>query len=159
MLFTSPTARGLPATGGGRHDRLARRDWPVILEDFAEDPPGGGMRRIDDYHRCSVAAGNRVSGHALCWAAAFGAEVAALFRHGRQPQGVWADDCRIEFSGSHGRAPTACQINAWFWRHTITGRLLIALPTAAMASENNASENNASKTVGSRFFVLAYWLP
>jgi hypothetical protein len=59
-----------------------------------------------------------------------------------------------EAAQADGPAPSAHQIDEWFWRQTIAGRLLIALRTVAMASENNAL-----KTVGGRFFVPAYWLP
>ena len=53
-----------------------------------------------------------------------------------------------------GPAPSSRQIDDWFWRGTLAGRLLIALRTMAMASDNNAM-----KTVGGRFFVPAPWLP
>jgi hypothetical protein len=59
-----------------------------------------------------------------------------------------------EAAQAEGPAPSAHQIDEWFWRQTVAGRLLIALRTVAMASENNAL-----KTVGGRFFVPAYWLP
>jgi hypothetical protein len=53
-----------------------------------------------------------------------------------------------------GPAPSARQIDTWFWRQTAAGRLLLALRDVAMASENNAL-----KTVGGRFFVPTPWLP
>jgi hypothetical protein len=53
-----------------------------------------------------------------------------------------------------GAAASARQIDEWFWRHTVAGKLLIALREVALASENNAL-----KTVGGRFFVPTYWLP
>jgi len=59
-----------------------------------------------------------------------------------------------EAAQAEGPAPSAHQIDAWFWRQTVAGTLLIALREVAMASENNAL-----KTVGGRFFVPAYWLP
>jgi hypothetical protein len=59
-----------------------------------------------------------------------------------------------EAAQAEGAAPSAHQIDEWFWRHTVAGRLLIALRNVAMVSENNAL-----KTVGGRFFVPAYWLP
>ena len=59
-----------------------------------------------------------------------------------------------EAAQAEGPAPSAHQIDLWFWRQTVAGRLLIALRAVAMASENNAL-----KTVGGRFFVPAYWLP
>ena len=59
-----------------------------------------------------------------------------------------------EAAQAEGSAPSARQIDTWFWRQTVAGRLLIALRAVAMASENNAL-----KTVGGRFFVPAYWLP
>jgi hypothetical protein len=59
-----------------------------------------------------------------------------------------------EAAQAEGPPPSAHQIDEWFWRQTVAGRLLIALRAVAMASENNAL-----KTVGGRFFVPAYWLP
>jgi hypothetical protein len=59
-----------------------------------------------------------------------------------------------EAAQAEGPAPSARQIDLWFWRQTVAGRLLIVLRAVAMASENNAL-----KTVGGRFFVPAYWLP
>jgi hypothetical protein len=53
-----------------------------------------------------------------------------------------------------GAAPSSRQVDAWFWRQTVAGRLLIALRDMALASENNAL-----KTVGGRFFVPIPWLP
>jgi hypothetical protein len=53
-----------------------------------------------------------------------------------------------------GPAPSSRQLDAWFWRGTLAGQLLLALRATAMASENNAM-----KTVGGRFFVPAPWLP
>ena len=59
-----------------------------------------------------------------------------------------------EAAQAEGPAPSARQIDQWFWRRTVAGRLLMALRAVAMDSENNAL-----KTVGGRFFVPAYWLP
>ncbi len=59
-----------------------------------------------------------------------------------------------EAAQAEGPAPSSRQVDTWFWRQTVAGRLLVALRTAAMASENNAL-----KTVGGRFFVPVYWLP
>ena len=59
-----------------------------------------------------------------------------------------------EAGQADGPAPASRQLDAWFWRGTLAGRLLVALRTAAMASGNNAM-----KTVGGRFFVPAPWLP
>lgn len=47
-----------------------------------------------------------------------------------------------------GAAPSANQVDTWFWRRTAAGALLQALRRVAMDSENNAL-----KTVGGRFFV------
>ncbi len=67
------------------------------------------------------------------------------------------DDIKA-FYGEAGQAvgpsPASRQLDAWFWRGTLAGRLLVALRTAAMASDNNAM-----KTVGGRFFVPVPWLP
>jgi hypothetical protein len=52
-----------------------------------------------------------------------------------------------------GPAPSARQVDTWFWRRTAAGGLLRALRLVAMDSENNAL-----KTVGGRFFVPAPWV-
>jgi len=52
-----------------------------------------------------------------------------------------------------GPAPSANQVDTWFWRHTAAGALLQALRRKAMDSENNAL-----KTVGGRFFVPTPWV-
>ncbi len=59
-----------------------------------------------------------------------------------------------EAAQAHGPAPSSRQVDAWFWRQTVAGALLVALRTLAMGSENNAL-----KTVGGRFFVPVPWLP
>ena len=177
---------------------LERTDGPVILDDFAEDPPG--WRDTPDWR---VPPPVEVTGPLEtpdAWAKAFGTELSALMprwqraqtRFGRTTVGLsfqappaWpvfatrflagelpavpeldtpalalrmlSDDIKAlygEAAQAEGSAPSAHQIDEWFWRQTVAGRLLIALRTAAMASENNAL-----KTVGGRFFVPAYWLP
>jgi hypothetical protein len=68
-----------------------------------------------------------------------------------------ADDIKAlygEAAQAEGPAPAARQVDSWFWRRTVAGKLLVALRITAMASENNAL-----KTVGGRFFVPTYWLP
>jgi hypothetical protein len=52
-----------------------------------------------------------------------------------------------------GPAPSAKQVDTWFWRRTAAGALLQALRRKAMDSDNNAL-----KTVGGRFFVPAPWV-
>jgi hypothetical protein len=52
-----------------------------------------------------------------------------------------------------GPAPSAAQVDTWFWRRTAAGATLRALRQVAMDSENNAL-----KTVGGRFFVPAPWV-
>ncbi|WP_428491306.1 hypothetical protein [Rhodopila sp.] len=52
-----------------------------------------------------------------------------------------------------GPAPSARQVDGWFWRRTAAGGLLRRLRLVAMQSENNAL-----KTVGGRFFVPAPWV-
>jgi hypothetical protein len=59
-----------------------------------------------------------------------------------------------EAGQADGPAPASRQLDAWFWRGTLAGRLLIALRSVVMASKNNAV-----KTVGGRFLVPAPWLP
>ncbi len=51
-------------------------------------------------------------------------------------------------------APSARQVDHWFWRQTVAGALLVALRGVAMESDNNAL-----RTVGGRFFVPVPWLP
>ena len=58
-----------------------------------------------------------------------------------------------EVAQAAGPAPSARQVDTWFWRQTAAGALLQALRRTAMASENNAL-----KTVGGRFFVPAPWV-
>ena len=59
-----------------------------------------------------------------------------------------------EAAQADGPAPSAGQIDRWFWRQTVAGQLLIALRAKAMESPNNAL-----KTVGGRFFVPVPYLP
>jgi hypothetical protein len=177
---------------------LERTDGPVILDDFAEDPPG--WRDTPDWRAPPPVEVTELLETPDAWATAFGAELSALMprwqiaqtRFGRTTVGLsfqappaWpvfatrflagelpavpeldtsalalrmlSDDIKAlygEAAQAEGCAPSAHQIDKWFWRQTIAGRLLIALRTAAMASSNNAL-----KTVGGRFFVPAYWLP
>jgi len=67
------------------------------------------------------------------------------------------DDLKAMYSETaqaDGAPPSSRQIDAWFWSRTIAGRLLVALRSIALQSENNAL-----KTVGGRFFVPAPYLP
>lgn len=59
-----------------------------------------------------------------------------------------------EAAQAEGGAPSARQIDWWFWRETLAGQMLLALRTSAMQSENNGF-----KTVGSRFFVPVPYVP
>jgi hypothetical protein len=68
-----------------------------------------------------------------------------------------ADDLKAlygEAAQADGSAVSAQQVDAWFWRRTQAGRLLIALRTASQLSEDTAI-----KTVGGRFLVPVKWLP
>jgi hypothetical protein len=58
-----------------------------------------------------------------------------------------------EAAQASGPQPSAMQVDRWFWRQTVAGRMLLTLRRVAMASENNAL-----KTVGGRFFVPAPWV-
>jgi hypothetical protein len=58
-----------------------------------------------------------------------------------------------EAAQAAGPAPSAYQVDSWFWRHTAAGALLRALRLMAVESENNAL-----KTVGGRFFVPTPWV-
>ncbi len=59
-----------------------------------------------------------------------------------------------EAAQAEGSPPSARQVDTWFWRSTVAGRLLLARRDVALASDNNAL-----KTVGGRFFVPTPWLP
>ena len=68
-----------------------------------------------------------------------------------------ADDIKAlygEAVQADGEPPSARQIDAWFWRETTAGQLLLALRAMAMESPNKAL-----KTVGGRFFVPAPYVP
>lgn len=68
-----------------------------------------------------------------------------------------ADDLKayyMEAVQADGAAPSINQIHAWLFQGTLAGRLLLALRSAAAASEDNAF-----KTVGGRFLVPAQWVP
>jgi len=68
-----------------------------------------------------------------------------------------ADDLRAftaEAALAEGPMVPPDQINTWFYRQTMAGRLLVALRNAALASANNGF-----KTMGSRFLVPTPWLP
>ncbi|MGE0222611.1 MAG: hypothetical protein AB7S57_05065 [Acetobacteraceae bacterium] len=58
-----------------------------------------------------------------------------------------------EAAQADGPAPSSRQVDTWFWRQTVAGRLLQGLRAAAMESENSAM-----KTVGGRFFVPTPWV-
>ncbi len=68
-----------------------------------------------------------------------------------------ADDLKAfytEAAQATGPAPSPDEINAWLYRRTLAGRLLVALREVSLASENAAL-----KTAGGRFLVPANWLP
>jgi len=68
-----------------------------------------------------------------------------------------ADDLKawyMEAAQADGAAPSINQINAWFFQGTVAGGFLLALRSAAAASDDNAF-----KTVGGRFLVPAQWMP
>ena len=68
-----------------------------------------------------------------------------------------ADDLKAlygEAAQADGSAVSAQQVDAWFWRQTQAGRLLIALRAASPLSQDTAI-----KTVGGRFLVPVKWLP
>jgi hypothetical protein len=58
-----------------------------------------------------------------------------------------------EAAQATGPAPSAMQVDTWFWRQTLVGNLLRALRAVAIESPNNAL-----KTVGGRFFVPTPWV-
>jgi len=68
-----------------------------------------------------------------------------------------ADDLRAfinEAALGEGEVPPPDQLNPWLYRHTMAGRLLLALRSAALTSSDNGF-----KTVGSRFLVPTPWVP
>jgi hypothetical protein len=176
---------------------LERRDGPVILDDFPDDPPN--WSDTPGWHTPALPA-IETPGTPAGWEAALTREMTALqpawqracARFGRTTVGLsgqtperWpafavrlltgelptvpphataalalrflCDDIKAMYSeaAQADRAPPSSrQIDTWFWSTTIAGRLLIALRSMAMQSENNAL-----KTVGGRFFVPAPFLP
>lgn len=177
---------------------LERRDGPVILEDFPDDPPN--WLDAAGWQPPSLPAIEPSPDSPAGWKAALAREMAALHpawqractRYGRTTIGLsgqapehWPE-CATRFLGgalptvpphetaaltlrflcddikamyseaaqADGAPPSARQIDAWFWSETIAGRLLIALRSMALHSENTAL-----KTVGGRFFVPAPFLP
>lgn len=68
-----------------------------------------------------------------------------------------ADDLKafyMEAVQAEGAAPSIDQVNAWLFRETVAGRLLLAL-----RAFSGTSPDNALKTVGGRFLVPAQWVP
>lgn len=68
-----------------------------------------------------------------------------------------ADDLKAfytEAAQAEGPAPSPDQVNAWLYRQTLAGALLVALREVSLASDNNAL-----KTAGGRFLVPTPWLP
>lgn len=68
-----------------------------------------------------------------------------------------ADDLKalyMEAAQAEGDAPSIDQVNAWLFRETVAGRLLLAL-----RAFSGTSPDNALKTVGGRFLVPAQWVP
>ena len=68
-----------------------------------------------------------------------------------------ADDLKafyMEAAQAEGVAPSIDQINAWLFRETVAGHLLLALRAGAASSPDNAL-----KTAGGRFLVPAQWVP
>jgi hypothetical protein len=176
---------------------LERRDGPVILEDFPDDPPNWpDTPGWEPPFLPVIETPDGPTG----WAAALAREMAALrpawqracARYGRTTTGLsgqepelWpacitrflagelptvpphetagltlrflCDDIKAMYSEAaqaDGPPPSSRQIDTWFWSETIAGRLLIALRSMALHSENNAL-----KTVGGRFFVPVPYLP
>jgi hypothetical protein len=60
----------------------------------------------------------------------------------------------LEAAMADGPVPPPDQLNAWLYSRTMAGRLLIALRTAALASDDSGF-----KTMGSRFLVPTPWVP
>ena len=68
-----------------------------------------------------------------------------------------ADDLKAfytEAAQAEGPTPSPDQVNAWLFRQTLAGGLLVALRSFALTSDNAAL-----KTAGGRFLVPAPWLP
>jgi hypothetical protein len=176
---------------------LERRDGPVILEDFPDDPPNWSDTVGWQPPDLPIIETPDSAPH---WQAALEREMAALRpawqrareRYGRTTTGLsgqaaeqWpecvaqflagklptvalhntpaltlrflCDDIKAMYSEAaqaFGPPPSSRQIDMWFWSGTIAGRLLVALRSMALQSENNAL-----KTVGGRFFVPTPYLP
>jgi hypothetical protein len=176
---------------------LERRDGPVILTDFPDDPPNWLDTPGWQPPGLPVIEAPESPGG---WEAALAREMAGLrpawqracARYGRTTIGLsgqapelWpsciarflagelptapphetaaltlrflCEDIKAMYSEAaqaDGQPPSSRQIDAWFWSKTTAGRLLVALRSMALQSENNAL-----KTVGGRFFVPAPFLP
>jgi hypothetical protein len=176
---------------------LERRDGPVILEDFPEDPPNWSdtpgwqapvlptiqspadaadwqvalthemtalrpawRRACTRYERTTVGlSGQEPELWPACIARFLAGELPTVSPHGTAALTLrfLCDDVRAMYSEAaqaDGAPPSSRQIDTWFWSRTIAGRLLIALRSVALESENNAL-----KTVGGRFFVPVPFLP
>jgi hypothetical protein len=162
---------------------LERTDGPVILEDFADDPSGlkdtpdwkaPALPRVivipatSDTSAASFAA--ELAMMMPLWRQAqarFGRTTVGLsfqtpedwpafasrFLAGELPCVMGHDTPALALRFLCA-APSSLQVDAWFWRQTAAGQLLIALRDVALSSENNAL-----RTVGGRFFVPVPWLP
>ena len=176
---------------------LERTDGPVILDDFADDPPGWTDQ---PGWEPPFVSGEPLAADPAGVAGQWAAELARLRpsweaaqrRFGRttvglsgQEPGAWpgfvgqvlgggqpvvpphptaalsvrylCDDIRAMYSEAaqaSGAAPASRQIDGWYWRSTVAGRVVIALRALAVASGDEAT-----RTVGTRFMVPAVFLP
>lgn len=176
---------------------LERRDGPVILEDFPDDPPNwldtagwqapllpriepptsaadweaaltremtalhpAWLRAHERYGRTTVGLSGQVpSLWPACVARFLMGELPTMPPHASAALTLrfLCDDIKAMYSEAaqaDGAPPSSRQIDAWFWSETTAGRLLVAL-----RSKTVQSENNALKTVGGRFLVPAPYLP
>lgn len=176
---------------------LERRDGPVILEDFPDDPPNWSetagwqppslpaigvpdgpagrktslaremtalrpawQRACARYGRTTIGLSGQVPElWSACVARFLAGELPTVPPHETAALTLrfLCDDIKAMYSEAaqaDGVPPSSRQIDAWFWSETIAGKLLIALRSMALQSENNAL-----KSVGGRFFVPVPCLP
>ncbi len=86
-----------------------------------------------------------------------GRPVVASYRTSALALRYLGDDIRAmyaEAAQAAGPTPASRQIDAWFWRETIAGQVLIALRNIAVTGDDAGL-----KTIGARFLVPTIYLP
>ena len=142
---------------------LEREGGPVLLEDSAE------MALVLPWWERAKSRFGRSSVGVSFQAPAAWPGYASAFLAGERPAApaglpspavalrFLADDLKALYTEAVqavGETPSPDQVNAWLFRDTVAGRLLMALRSAALESDDNGF-----KTAGGRFLVPVPWLP